>query len=32
VQVIAAPWREIDALRVADELERRGIARAPVAG
>ena len=32
VQVIAAPWREDLALRVARELERAGIARAPVAG
>lgn len=29
VQIIAAPWRDSDALRVAYELERRGIARAP---
>jgi Asp-tRNA(Asn)/Glu-tRNA(Gln) amidotransferase A subunit family amidase len=31
VQVIAAPWREADALRVAAFLEREGICRAPVA-
>ena len=31
VQVIAAPWREDLALRVARELERSGVARAPVA-
>ena len=31
VQVIAAPWREDLALRVARELERQGVARAPVA-
>jgi aspartyl-tRNA(Asn)/glutamyl-tRNA(Gln) amidotransferase subunit A len=31
VQIIAAPWREGDTLRVAYELERRGIARAPAA-
>ncbi|OYY29412.1 MAG: AtzE family amidohydrolase [Azorhizobium sp. 35-67-15] len=31
VQVIAPPWREDLALRVAHELEMRGIARAPVA-
>lgn len=31
VQVIAAPWREDLALRVAHELERRGTARAPIA-
>ena len=31
VQVIAAPWRESDALRVAHHLERLGIAKAPVA-
>ncbi len=29
VQVIAAPWREDIALRVAAELERQGVARAP---
>lgn len=29
-QVVAAPWREIDALRVARQLEREGIATAPV--
>ncbi len=32
VQIIARPWREADALRVAFELERRGIASAPAAG
>jgi aspartyl-tRNA(Asn)/glutamyl-tRNA(Gln) amidotransferase subunit A len=31
VQVIAPPWREDVALRVARVLEREGIARAPVA-
>ena len=31
VQVIAAPWREAAALRVAHHLERMGVARAPVA-
>jgi 1-carboxybiuret hydrolase len=31
VQVIAAPWREDHCLRVAAELERRGVARAPLA-
>jgi aspartyl-tRNA(Asn)/glutamyl-tRNA(Gln) amidotransferase subunit A len=31
VQVIARPWREDVALRVARVLEREGIARAPVA-
>ncbi|MGH2342748.1 AtzE family amidohydrolase [Segnochrobactraceae bacterium EtOH-i3] len=31
VQVIAAPWREDLALRVAHELERCGAARAPIA-
>lgn len=31
VQVIAAPWREDVALRVAWELERAGVVRAPVA-
>lgn len=31
VQVIAAPWREDLALRVARELEASGVARAPVA-
>ena len=31
VQVIAAPWREADALRVARVLERSGAVRAPVA-
>ena len=30
VQIVAAPWREIDALRVARQLERDGIASAPV--
>jgi len=31
VQIIGAPWREDLVLRVAHELERKGIARAPVA-
>lgn len=31
VQIIAAPWREDLALRVARHLERAGVARAPVA-
>ena len=31
VQVIAAPWREDVALRVARELEKTGVAQAPVA-
>ena len=31
VQIIAAPWREADALRVAAALERDGILAAPVA-
>lgn len=31
VQVIAAPWREDLCLRVAAELERLGVARAPIA-
>ncbi|HPG80238.1 MAG TPA: AtzE family amidohydrolase, partial [Piscinibacter sp.] len=31
VQVIAAPWREDLALRVAAELEAQGLATAPVA-
>jgi aspartyl-tRNA(Asn)/glutamyl-tRNA(Gln) amidotransferase subunit A len=31
VQVICAPWREDIALRVARDLERRGVCRAPVA-
>ncbi|GAB6843434.1 aspartyl-tRNA(Asn)/glutamyl-tRNA(Gln) amidotransferase subunit A [Methylorubrum rhodinum] len=31
VQVIAAPWREDVALRVAHHLEREGLSRAPVA-
>jgi Asp-tRNA(Asn)/Glu-tRNA(Gln) amidotransferase A subunit family amidase len=31
VQIVAAPWREDLALRVAFELERMGIASAPVA-
>jgi Asp-tRNA(Asn)/Glu-tRNA(Gln) amidotransferase A subunit family amidase len=30
VQVIAAPWREVDALRFAAVLERAGVARAPL--
>ena len=29
VQIIAPPWREDSPLRVAWELERRGVARAP---
>ncbi len=32
VQIVTAPWREDIALRVAYELERQGIAAAPVAG
>ena len=31
VQVIAAPWREDLVLRVAHNLERRGIVSAPIA-
>jgi AtzE family amidohydrolase len=31
VQIIAAPWREADALRVAAHLEREGVCAAPVA-
>ena len=31
VQVVAAPWREDVALRVAHALEKSGVARAPVA-
>jgi aspartyl-tRNA(Asn)/glutamyl-tRNA(Gln) amidotransferase subunit A len=31
VQIVAAPWREDLALRVARHLERAGVARAPVA-
>ncbi len=31
VQIIAAPWREDIALRIARDLERKGVARAPVA-
>ena len=31
VQIIAAPWREDIALKVAHALERKGLARAPVA-
>jgi AtzE family amidohydrolase len=30
VQIVAAPWREIDALRVARQLERDGVATAPI--
>ncbi len=30
VQIVAAPWREIDALRVARQLERDGVVSAPV--
>jgi aspartyl-tRNA(Asn)/glutamyl-tRNA(Gln) amidotransferase subunit A len=32
VQVIAAPWRADICLRVAADLERRGIVAAPIAG
>ncbi|HEY0526026.1 MAG TPA: AtzE family amidohydrolase [Stellaceae bacterium] len=32
VQVIAAPWREADALRIAAALERDGVVAAPVPG
>jgi aspartyl-tRNA(Asn)/glutamyl-tRNA(Gln) amidotransferase subunit A len=31
IQVVAAPWREDIALRVARQLEKSGVARAPVA-
>jgi aspartyl-tRNA(Asn)/glutamyl-tRNA(Gln) amidotransferase subunit A len=31
VQIIAAPWRELDCLRVGKALELAGIAAAPVA-
>jgi len=31
VQIIGAPWRELNCLRVAAYLERKGIASAPVA-
>ena len=31
VQAIAAPWREDFALRIARELEKTGLAKAPVA-
>ena len=31
VQIIAAPWREDIALRVARHLEREGVVRAPIA-
>ena len=31
IQVIAAPWREDFALRVARQLEKSGLAKAPVA-
>src|SRR5690606_11394757 len=31
LQAIAAPWREDNALRVARQLEKAGVARAPVA-
>jgi 1-carboxybiuret hydrolase len=31
VQIVAAPWREDLALRVASALERAGVVRAPVA-
>jgi AtzE family amidohydrolase len=30
VQIVAAPWRELDALRVARQLERDGVATAPI--
>jgi aspartyl-tRNA(Asn)/glutamyl-tRNA(Gln) amidotransferase subunit A len=30
VQIVAAPWREVDVLRVAAALEALGVARAPV--
>jgi len=30
VQIVAAPWREIDALRVARRLERDGVVAAPI--
>jgi aspartyl-tRNA(Asn)/glutamyl-tRNA(Gln) amidotransferase subunit A len=30
VQIIAAPWREDVALRIAYALERMGVAKAPV--
>jgi aspartyl-tRNA(Asn)/glutamyl-tRNA(Gln) amidotransferase subunit A len=29
VQIVAAPWREVDALRVAAALEAAGVAKAP---
>ena len=32
VQIIAGPWKEAMALRVADALERQGVVSAPVAG
>ena len=31
VQIIAAPWREADALRVAAQLERDGVVKSPIA-
>ncbi len=31
IQAIAAPWREVDALRIAQALEQAGVAAAPVA-
>jgi 1-carboxybiuret hydrolase len=31
VQIVAAPWKEIDALRVARALERVGVVRSAVA-
>ena len=31
VQIIGKPWRELDCLRIAAYLERKGIASAPVA-
>ena len=32
VQIVAAPWREDIALRIAHQLEQNGAAAAPVAG
>ncbi|MEM6712185.1 MAG: AtzE family amidohydrolase [Pseudomonadota bacterium] len=31
VQIIAAPWKEVSALAIAQHLERQGVAKAPVA-
>jgi Asp-tRNA(Asn)/Glu-tRNA(Gln) amidotransferase A subunit family amidase len=31
VQVIAAPWHEAEALRVAADLEHRGVVKSPIA-